>query len=459
MNPRAAHLLSRPRHASERASVLVIVMLIAFGLVSIALYFANGMSLELRASDNRASGLAADQAIAGAARYVSLTLTAYATNGAVPDLGEYQAEAVPVGNAATPEQNAHFWIIGRDPSGTPSSEPYFALIDEGSKLNLNTVDSNTLASLPNMTVDFADAIIDWRDTNGTMSLNYSQQGYMPKHAPFETLDEVRLVYGATADQLAGDDVNRNGVLDANESGTSLGGAVSPGLLEYATVYSREPNFHSDGTALTNVNNQAQMRELLRAKLPSRANQILARLGYSGGGGGGGSTTFTGLMQFYLTSGMSSDEFGQIADDITVSSSAYTVGRVNVNTASATVLAALFAGIGVDPNTAAGAAQQLVSYRQQNPYNLTSIAWVADTLGASSTVVRALARGDYLTTHSYQFSADIAATGPYGRGYRRVKYVFDISDGTPKIIYRQDLARLGWALGRQTRDTWVAQSTR
>ena len=41
------------RHASRRASVLVIVMWVAFGLVSIALYFAHSMQLELRGADNR----------------------------------------------------------------------------------------------------------------------------------------------------------------------------------------------------------------------------------------------------------------------------------------------------------------------------------------------------------------------------------------------------------------------
>src|ERR1700685_3306510 len=121
-------------------SVLVIVLWLAFGLVTIAIYFADSMSAELRAADNRVAGLAADQAIEGAARYVSSILSVYATNGVVPDLTEYKAEAVPVGNA-------HFWIIGRDPSGTASTEPYFALIDEGAKLNLNHVNTSETAAL------------------------------------------------------------------------------------------------------------------------------------------------------------------------------------------------------------------------------------------------------------------------------------------------------------------------
>ena len=37
----------------------------------------------------------------------------------------------------------------------------------------------------------------------------------------------------------------------------------------------------------------------------------------------------------------------------------------------------------------------------------------------------------------------------------MKFIFDISDGTPKIFYRQDLSRLGWALGDKARQTLLA----
>jgi hypothetical protein len=50
------------------------------------------------------------------------------------------------------------------------------------------------------------------------------------------------------------------------------------------------------------------------------------------------------------------------------------------------------------------------------------------------------------------SADIAAVGRHGRGYRRTKVVIDLSDSTkgPQIIYRRDLSPLGWALGSEVR---------
>lgn len=60
-------MLGVRRFSAQRASVLIIVLWVAIGLVSIALYFANTMTYELRASDNRVSGLVADQAIEGAA--------------------------------------------------------------------------------------------------------------------------------------------------------------------------------------------------------------------------------------------------------------------------------------------------------------------------------------------------------------------------------------------------------
>jgi hypothetical protein len=113
--------------------------------------------------------------------------------------------------------------------------------------------------------------------------------------------------------------------------------------------------------------------------------------------------------------------------------------------------------GVDQGTAQSAAQTILTYRQQNTGNLGSVAWVVDALGATSPVIKALQTGDYITTRSYQFTADIAAVGPLGRGYRRVRFVFDTSNGTPQIVYRQDLSRLGWALGDKVRQTWFANA--
>ena len=435
----------------ETGSVLIIVLWIAIGLVSIALYFANSMNYELTASDNRLNGLAADQAIEGGARYVAFVLQNFATNGAMPGNTQFKCAAVPVGDAK-------FWLIGRDPNSDNPTEPYFGLVDEGGKLNLNNVSTNVFQYLPNMTVDFANAIMDWRGTNGVVSLDYASQGYVAKNAPFETVDELKLVYGATKELLVGDDANRNGVIDKNEKNSSSSSSqINSGLLEDVTVYTREPNFSPDGSSLTNVNtaSDAKIRALLQtAGISTSYVQALTRTNAN-------ARPYQGMLKFALAcrnAGMSSSDFANIYDDITTSTNTYLRNRVNVNTANADVLTALLMGANLDESTAESAADTLVSYRQENPQSLNSIAWVIDALGTTSPALTALAGGDYLTTRSYQFTADIAAVGAYGRGYRRVKFVFDVSNGTPVILYRQDLSRLGWALGEKARETLAVNDT-
>ena len=447
---------------AERASVLIIVLWIVIGLVAITLYFANAMTLELRASDNRMNGLTAEQAIEGAARYVGYALVNYVTNGTVPANSKFTCENVPVGDA-------HFWIIGRDPSGTPATDPHFGLIDEASKLNLNRANTNILSYLPNMTTDVASAIVDWRSTNGlgTYALNYSSLGYQDKNAPFESVDELRLVYGMTIALLVGDDANRNGVLDANEKSSTGGTTQNYGLMEYTTVFSREPNFHSDGTSLTNVNNFTSAEDMdtfFQAAGVANAESVATAVQDTIKGNrarGIPANPCKSTLDFCLrclSNNMTADDFGKIYYNITATTNTYTYGRVNVDTAGVDVLTALFMGADIDEGTAAGAAQTLVAYRQQNPDSLNSPAWLVTALGQNSNVVGAIAAHDWITTKSFQYTADIAAVGALGRGYRRVKFVFDITDGTPKIIYRQDLSRLGWALGEKVRETLVANNT-
>jgi len=419
--------------------VLVIVLWVAFGLVAVTLYFANSMGFELRASENRAAGLAAEQAVEAGARYAAYVLGNWGTNGAVPDYTLYYREAVPVGEA-------HFWFVGRNPEYTvPSAEPFFALVDEGSKLNLNTVSSNMIELLPRMTLELVGRILEWRSTNSLNAQTYAmlRPPYQCKSTNYESIDELRLVYGANMDILAGEDLNRNGVLDPNEYDENRNNLVDPGLLEYVTVHSREPN-----TGRTNVNNRQQLVPLLQQTYgTARANQILARLGPT-------TTTFRSPLQFYQRSGMTVDEFGLIGTNLTTASGTYIRGRVNVNTASPMVLACL-------PGMTADLALQLASYRESNPARLTSVAWVAEALGQNNaTALQSLAAGDYITTQSYQFTADVAALGPHGRGYRRVRFVFDLSNGSPALLYRQDLTHLGWALGKTVRQTWLlAKGTR
>jgi len=77
------------------------------------------------------------------------------------------------------------------------------VIDEASKLNINTATKEQLMELPNMVEDIVDAIIDWRDNDDSVSglgvegeyyetLTYP---YKIRNGPFRTVRELLLVRG------------------------------------------------------------------------------------------------------------------------------------------------------------------------------------------------------------------------------------------------------------------------
>ena len=441
----------------RRGSVLVVVLWVIFGLVSVTLYFAHSMALDLRAEDSRNAGVEADLAIEGARRYLSCLVSNLNTAGAMPDPLAYQAEAVPVGNA-------HYWLIGRTNDGnpiTPGSPLTFGLVDEASKINLNVANSNMLILLPRMTPQLVADLLAWRSTNtsstagGAESDTYMrlQPPYLCKNSPFETLDELRLVNNMTRDILYGEDANLNGGLDLNENdgdatppSDDQNGQLDPGLFEYLTVYSREPANTTNGVARFNVAaySPATSGQLLRALTnyttitTSRAQAIIAQVNRASRGASIGSP-----IQFYQLSGMSAAEFEQVEPNLR---GPRVTGLVNVNTAGVMVLSCL-------PNMTTGTAQQLVSYRQSNrsdQNSLTSVAWVTGVLDAQT----AAAIGPWITGRTYQLMADVAALGHNGRGYRRTRFIFDTHTGTTKILYRQDLSYLGWALGKDVRDKYL-----
>lgn len=439
--------VTRPTRTPRSGSILIIVLWVALGLVTITLYFANSMRSELRASDNRVSMLASDQAIEGAARYVTSVLLEQATNGVVPYIDDYLRAAVLVGDS-------HFWLIGRNNDEIAPQEPSFGLVDEASKLNLNTATLEMLEALPlPMTAELAAAIVDWRDDNSDVTSGGAEEEiyarlnppYHCKNAPFDSVDELRLVYfNGTADDfmkvLRGGDWNRNGIIDRGHEDTL--GFTGPGIMEYLTAYSREPNTRSDGTPRININaSRTPLGTFLQEKFgTTRANQVLVRMGAP-------TRQFASILEFYAVAGVTVSEAEQIETDITTTGGGVIEGRVNVNTASAVVLGCI-PGIGEDH------AQDLISYRMANPDNLFTVAWVKDILGTQN----ATEAGPYITAQTYVFSADVAALGPFGRGYRRTHFVYDLTEGSPKIIYRQNLSHLGWALGTVVRDVWLAKAT-
>jgi hypothetical protein len=469
MNARPAKINTR------RASVLIIVMWVAFGLVSITLYFAHSMLMNLKAADNRAANMEADQAIEGAALYVSNVLANRANMMVIPSAAIFKAEGVKIGDAK-------FWLIGRDTNDTllsqQSDTPFWGLVDEAGKVNLNYTAITNFENLPNMTINTASAMYDWQSTSTTPSTDgaktetYStlQPAYICKNTNYETIDELRLVYGLNMDLLYGEDANLNGALDPNENdGTKLppldnqNGILEPGLLEYVTTWSHESTIGTNGITRVSVANTTGLQQLFTSNFPSLIS-YLSPFGIGGTGAGTGTGTTgtrgtttttaaaaaaapTSVMDFYLRSGMSEGNFQQVEPYLMNPS---LTGLINIDTASATVL-------GCIPGISSNIAPQVVAYRQTNPTQTPSITWLVNALENNRTELEAA--GPYITPFSYQFAADVVAVGHNNRGFRRVRFVFDCSSGTPLIVYRQDLTYLGWPLGKTLYDKLLAQNTK
>lgn len=452
---------------SRRGVLLLIVMWICFGLVVMAIYFGDSMLLEYRAADNAVAEREAAAAVEGAARYIVYALTNNEYPGYELDPTTSRFEAVEVGEA-------RYWAIGRGntvttplannsfsasslgkrlAAATSNANPTFNLVDESSKLNINTATVEQLEYLPGMTSELAGAIVDWRDSNSDLSENGAEDEtymllpdpYMTKNGKFESIHELRLVSGATWDILRGEDANFNGVLDANENDgdesyppDNADGKLDPGLLEYLTVYSKEPTDSSSGsgsggsgggtmsqqsiiTALTDTFGESRAREIA-STAASRLSEVHS------------------WLQLAAVGGMTSSELDMALEagaTLSFRVPSDTGGPININTAPSAVLAAVMEG---DTATA----DKIVSTRQGREVgNQYQMGWVLDIMGPDNAAMY----GAAFTTHAYQFSADIAAVGHSGHGFRRDLFIIDASDATaPHIRYRRDLTRLGWPLG-------------
>ncbi|MRR10809.1 hypothetical protein EG831_12225, partial [bacterium] len=108
-----------------------------------------------------------------------------------------------------------------------------------------------------------------------------EPAYFIKSAPYETVEELRLVYGMDLGILFGEDANLNGALDPGETDTNRNNVADAGILDWVTVYSREPAAVPGGSEPINVRslNASTARALLQTNVTTaRLNEILLALG-------------------------------------------------------------------------------------------------------------------------------------------------------------------------------------
>jgi len=331
------------------------------------------------------------------------------------------------------------------------------VIDEASKLNVNTATKEQLLGLWYMTEEIAEAIIDWRDNDDNPQTGGVEGGYyenLPfrytiRNGPFRTIRELLLVKDVTPELLYGEDTNFNGQLDYNERD----GDKSPpaddgddeldeGWIAHLTCYSYDTNKDASGNNRTNINqaNERQLESSLsisrsQAKwiVENRSRQNNRRYGSiadlvsdnspkkptGDSGGGSDQAEPLDLQTFY-----------QIADKITVDNRNKIPGRVNINTASEDVLRALLGG----DEAAEQLARDIIIYRAGLIDGMQSVAEVVQA-GMKIDTFKKVA--NYITTRSDVFTVRCVATADrsgLSGATLQTEAIVDRSSTPCKILY-------------------------
>jgi type II secretory pathway component PulK len=406
-------------------------------------------------------------------------------------------------------KKGHFSIVAVDYSQTTGSGETmtrYGVTDESAKLNLNALVAldpsangiayKTLMLLPNMTDDVAYAIIDWIDADDNTSPNGAEDSYYMslspsyhcKNGPLDSVEELLLVKGVTAALLYGDDLNRNGVRDADESASS--GTFNLGWAPYLTVYSREANVASDGTPRVNVNGK-DLKQLYSDLQTAVGNDLAAYvLAYriygpttdtpanatagsasdlatlvqkaTDGGTANAKQSVSSLLALIGTKvvipsqqrdqpsavypfpandpGKAADLLPKLLDKATTKADKLLPGKVNVNTAPQAVLLCL-PGLEQDDidKITSGQAQAVGS----TDLAYQTVAWLYTTAGLTPQKLQALEQ--YVTARTQVYRIQSVGYFPKGGPVARVEAVVDVNNGKPRFLYYRDLSDIGRSL--------------
>ncbi len=299
------------------------------------------------------------------------------------------------------------------------------VVDEASKLNLNTVTRDHLIWLPDMTEDIADAILDWRDSDdeireqGVESGYYLNlpYGYEARNANFKTVRELLRVRGVTPALFYGD---RS--LDYRLSDYNLG------WINYFTCYSYDLNTDADGNARININSANERRLVDGLGISqAQARWIVENRTYS---------SVADLIndnspaEPTTTSGNQSQPLDvqtwyDIVDKITVTDETVVPGRVNINTAGRDVLTALLGG-------EEQVALDIIAYRQALGQGMTTLGELKNVESMTQDIARRAMAS--LTTRSNVYNVKTTATADATRIIRTVEAVVDRGKSPAEILY-------------------------
>lgn len=287
--------------------------------------------------------------------------------------------------------------------------------DEAGKVNINTAPLATLAAIFDDD-DVADHVSAWRSPVSASSAQSSDTDYYSslsppykcKNAPFETLKELQLVEGVTADTLS--------------SPPPAVGNGAHQLMDLLTVYT--PKTPRTSTATNTVDIQTATAQSLQSALGSVLNtqEINAIVQYRS------RTAFKSPAEIVRVPGLSRAKIEEIYDRLTVSGATAHTGLVNINTATLEVLT-------VQPGMDAGMAEAILEYRAANGA-FSSIGYLLAVNDVSNDAF--VSAAPYLTVNSNVFKIITTGQSASAETSANITAVVEInSSGQAQIRYWQE----------------------
>ena len=356
-----------------------------------------------------------------------------------------------------------------------------------------------LMALPEMTEEIADAILDWLDTDDEQRDLGAEVGYYsglsppyaPKNGPLETVEELLLVRGVTPALLFGSDTNRNGIIDPHEvsgEGTAgestTAGAGERGWSTFLTLYSLEANVNAEGKprVFLNGDDLTQLHTDLSALLP--AEWVTFIIAYRQNGPYTGTSqgqlgvtgeldltkkgsvklaqlldlidkkvqvTFTGDTQATVIASPFPKELGamnaylpKLMDSVTINEAVTIPGRININQASATIMAGI-PGITPDMVTEIISRREFETDADNESHRHET--WIMAEGIVTLDEMRLLM--PYICGSGDVYRAQVVGYFQGGQAASRAEVIFDASTPAPRVLFWRDISHLGRGYALET----------
>ncbi len=498
--------LGKAKTTGRRGLVLVVVLVVVAFLALGGYTFSNLTLTERRAAHTTGRGIQARALADSGVEFLQAILSEdpqlRRENGGLYD-NAVRFQGVLVIDSDLPRGRGRFAVVApqTDDNGNLAGIRY-GLEDESTRLNLNTLllaeeyeedgGRTLLLGLPGMTVDVADAILDWLDPDdqqrefGAEIDYYSglNPPYAPSNGPLKTVEELLLVRGITPALLFGSDANRNGTIDATEAASGVVGGVdnADGSLDrgwsaYLTLSSVESNRRPDGTPKINLNSEdmEQLHDQLSEVFePAWANFIVAYRQngpYTGSKQGeppdSGTPDLSRPARIPLTSVL--DLIGTrvrarlegerestvlespfpplpvamrlylpvLLDQVAANPAAQIPGRININQASRAVLRGI-------PGIEEEIVEQIIANRQpeipEDQPSRRHETWLLTEEIVDLTQMRAIY--PFITSGGDAYRAQVIGYFEEGGPAARLEVVIDASGPVPRVVSWRDLSHLG-----------------